>query len=266
LLQWFARQNGVKPGDLTLYDPYYCNGQVVAHLKSLGFPKVINLPIDFYAAQRDNSIPAFDVLVTNPPYSEDHVPRLLDFAAASGKPFLLLMPNYISTMSYYNQPDMLYWVPSQRYRYTSPKILTERLSSKQKRVSPFHSYWYTGLAPDADRKLFKEHCKKTSDDSEIECMLCTISEIPKSARGSLKQEDLQVVFKKQFSLFCKEHSLGKLCAEFTFKGKCECPEGSQFLHEFRREEEPFKRFLAKWKKTKKKKSDQKAKRKGKWPP
>lgn len=97
-------------------------------------------------------------------------------------------------------------------------------------------------------------------------MLCTISEIPKSARGSLKQEDLQVVFKKQFSLFCKEHSLGKLCAEFTFKGKCECPEGSQFLHEFRREEEPFKRFLAKWKKTKKKKSDQKAKRKGKWPP
>ena len=86
----------------------------VFHLNSLGFNNVINQPIDFYAAIKKGSVPEYDVLVTNPPYSEDHIPKLLDYVSQSDKPYLLLMPNYVCTMPYYNHPEMMYWVPSQR--------------------------------------------------------------------------------------------------------------------------------------------------------
>ena len=42
----------------------------------------------------------FDVLVTNPPYSRDHVLKLLDFAASRPEPHLLCMPSYVMV-----QPD-----------------------------------------------------------------------------------------------------------------------------------------------------------------
>lgn len=44
-------------------------------------------------------------------YSGDHVHKLLKFAASNGKPFLLLMPNYVYTKSFYNPtvpPGMMY--------------------------------------------------------------------------------------------------------------------------------------------------------------
>jgi hypothetical protein len=41
--------------------------------------------------------PEFDVLLTNPPYSDDHPDRLVRFACASGKPWLLLVPNWVYT-------------------------------------------------------------------------------------------------------------------------------------------------------------------------
>ena len=41
------------------------------------------------------------VVVTNPPYSSDHPERLLRFVRRNGKPYLLLMPTYISTAEYY---------------------------------------------------------------------------------------------------------------------------------------------------------------------
>lgn len=43
--------------DLTIYDPYWCEGSMVAHLCSLGFPKVINKNRDFYADIKKKCIP-----------------------------------------------------------------------------------------------------------------------------------------------------------------------------------------------------------------
>ena len=50
---------------------------------------------DFYAVIAAKQTPEFDVLVTNPPYSGDNVDKLMNFSLSSGKPFFLLMPNYV---------------------------------------------------------------------------------------------------------------------------------------------------------------------------
>ena len=43
--------------DLTIYDPYWCEGSMVEHLKDLGFPNVINRNRDFYADVKKKAVP-----------------------------------------------------------------------------------------------------------------------------------------------------------------------------------------------------------------
>ncbi len=134
---------------LRIYDPYYCEGSVVLHLRALGFTTVYNRNEDFYARIAgpyslllllllllllrlalvtpllpDASVPEFDVLVSNPPFSRrapplrtppppphshlsprssDHMARALQFAAACNRPWLLLLPDFVARKSYYKQ-------------------------------------------------------------------------------------------------------------------------------------------------------------------
>ena len=89
-----------KQPELRLYDPYYCTGKCVEHLNSLGFPHVANRKEDFYRSAEWRAVmqtqtqsgaegdepdsssgnsktpktsKTFDVLITNLPYSCDHV-------------------------------------------------------------------------------------------------------------------------------------------------------------------------------------------------
>jgi hypothetical protein len=48
-------------------------------LKSLGLVNVINECVDFYTAIEEETVPEYDVLITNPPFSGDHMERLLAF-------------------------------------------------------------------------------------------------------------------------------------------------------------------------------------------
>jgi hypothetical protein len=57
---------------------------------------VYNKNEDFYAVRRAKACPEYDVLVTNPPFSADHIDRIFKFAVASGKPWFLLIPAYVS--------------------------------------------------------------------------------------------------------------------------------------------------------------------------
>lgn len=41
----------------TIYDPYYCQGQMVAHMQALGFPNVINMNRDFYRDVSSKAVP-----------------------------------------------------------------------------------------------------------------------------------------------------------------------------------------------------------------
>jgi len=115
-------------------------GAVVRHLASLGFTSVVHENVDFWGNVRAGTVPSYDLLLTNPPFSGDHkatnhptcacsiqrwdsshvMPfllfvcfeatvvvrdvrqeRILDFCAQSRKPWMLLLPNYVATKSYY---------------------------------------------------------------------------------------------------------------------------------------------------------------------
>ena len=95
LLRLLAGALGTTPAALRIYDPYYCAGAAKRHLASLGFARVHHECVDFYAAIADKSTPDFDVLVTNPPWGGDHVERCLRFCRASGRPWVVLLPNFV---------------------------------------------------------------------------------------------------------------------------------------------------------------------------
>lgn len=144
----------VSPSSLRIYDPYYCEGQVKERLHSLGFTNVHNVKEDFYRAVAAGSTPDYDVLVTNPPYSADHMPKLLDFCVNSLKPFCLLLPNYVYMKDYYpsiinrltaRNAGIFYITPKQgrRYLYTTPKGRRQQKSAKI--TSPFPTFWYCSL-------------------------------------------------------------------------------------------------------------------------
>lgn len=133
----------------TVYDPYYCNGSVVRHLHQLGFDSVYNRKEDCY--ERWKSTPSgiqFDVLVTNPPYSGDHIQRLIEYATSGHKkPFFLLLPNWVVKKDYYQACTQhirpFYVVPHKRYVYIPPKdFRVARRSDTHKKSAPFVSLWY----------------------------------------------------------------------------------------------------------------------------
>lgn len=97
----------------------------------LGFPNVYNENVDFYKSQR-NDLPPFDVLVTNPPYSGDHIEKLLNFTAKTSKPCFLLLPNYVATKPYYlkssfrTNANPIFVTPRKgRYLYQAPDLMVK---------------------------------------------------------------------------------------------------------------------------------------------
>ena len=116
--------------DHTLFTPVIRSllGAVVRHLTTEGFPSVYNQPEDFYQVLKNGKLPVHDMIITNPPYSGDHIKRCLQFCVESQKPFCALLPNYVSTNDYYKaimrkQDEMapIFLVPLERYDYWMPE-------------------------------------------------------------------------------------------------------------------------------------------------
>ena len=90
---------------------------MVAYLKQLGFPNVVNRNRDFYTDIKNGQVPEFDCLVSNPPFSGDHKERCLKFCVGTGKPWALLLPNYVANKLYFKDAicdcdgTVLYLVP-----------------------------------------------------------------------------------------------------------------------------------------------------------
>lgn len=162
ILSMLAARLGKTPATLRIYDPYFCNGAVVRHLNSLGYDRVHNVNEDFYAVLAAGNVPEHDVIVTNPPYSGSHPEQLLSFLARNAKPWLALMPNWVSDKAYYMEDGKSYYVwPTKRYHYWTPKGRRTDVASggaKAKthghtnaalgaRTSPFVSFWYGGGLP-----------------------------------------------------------------------------------------------------------------------
>lgn len=167
VLDLIASAIGKTRATLRIYDPYFCAGSMKKHLRSLGFTSVYNEPVDFYDTIKRKMLPPHDVVVTNPPYSGDHVQRLIDFCLSHDRPYLCLMPNYVCVKQYYvnafssptvagevkaiKQPYFL--CPRKRYQYWTPKSMRpkEKVQSHSStlghRTSPFISFWYVMLEP-----------------------------------------------------------------------------------------------------------------------
>lgn len=162
LLDAFCDYFGKSRATLSIYDPYYCNGGVIERLASLGFHNVYNRLEDFYERIEKSSLPDYDVLVTNPPYSASHMQRLVEYAQTSTKPFCLLMPNFVYTKDWFSKTltgsslsclgkvEMAYILrPSLRYEYLPPSWVRADTGSTAVRKSkqttaPFFSFWYVG--------------------------------------------------------------------------------------------------------------------------
>ena len=120
-------------------------------MESLGFPNVYNRKEDCYKVWEDTSrYPTHDVLVTNPPYSGDHIERLVEHVtsrAFSDRPWMLLLPQWAHKKDYFLSSTKhirpFYLVPHKRYVYTPPPAFREaKKSDVHKKSSPFVSMWF----------------------------------------------------------------------------------------------------------------------------
>jgi len=138
---------------LSIYDPYFCNGRVARQLESLGFPEIYNRKEDCYEVWNDSSLyPSYEVFLTNPPYSADHIEKLMQHVTSKknqNKPWMLLMPNFVHKKDYFQKLTAnagqlpIYLVPKKRYIYLPPPTMREKkASSTHKKSSPFVSMWY----------------------------------------------------------------------------------------------------------------------------
>ena len=129
-----------------VYDPYYCDGGVVRRLTALGFRDVVNENRDFYADIASESVPRHDILMTNPPYSGDHVDRLISHVVAAKKPFALLIPTYYLGRDAWRRaasalaPQPFYVCPHRRYAYLPPAWAREAAAART--TAPFTTAWF----------------------------------------------------------------------------------------------------------------------------
>lgn len=171
-LRELCERLGKTPETCQIYDPYFCAGSVIANLGVCGFTNVYNKCEDFYQVQRENRVPAFDIVVTNPPYSGDHVERVLQFCLRSGRPWFLLLPNFFIAKPWYTQhtneagEKPFYLVPRKRYLYRTPKGGRSKDDMrKDRKTSPFTTFWYCGVggALREKRALIIKKAGRTSD-------------------------------------------------------------------------------------------------------
>ena len=157
---------GNRKAEATIYDPYYCAGRAATLLKNVFQQRRLQQSIhiqhekrDFYRDIQMNTVPQYDILVTNPPYSSNHKERCLDYAIHQlkqyGRPYFLLMPNYVATKEYYrklvldnDRIQTYYVVPSSTspYEYDHPE-------GTGFEAPPFASIWFCGMAYTTDQTM-----------------------------------------------------------------------------------------------------------------
>jgi hypothetical protein len=167
-----------KPGRVCIYDPYYCDGAVKERLGELGFSNVYNEKEDCYKVWSDSATyPSFDIFATNPPYSGDHIEKLIQHVTAPkfNQPWFLLMPNFVHKKQFFldalsrNNIQPFYLVPKKRYIYLPPKDFRKsKKSDVHKKSSPFVSMWYIYGGSNAMNDQLMRHFHK---DKTASCEL-----------------------------------------------------------------------------------------------
>jgi len=160
---------GKPRAEVIAYDPYFADGGVATKLRSLGLARVVNRNRDFYADVASGAIPPHDILLTNPPYSSDHVERLVKYcvstrtasscaasssgpcAEATAAPFALLLPTYVLGKPYWRaaiaalKPAPIYVMPHKRYAYEPPRWARRDDAAAPTKTAPFPTGWFVWL-------------------------------------------------------------------------------------------------------------------------
>lgn len=69
-----------------IWDPFYCEGLCKRFMNELGFSRFINQPQDAYETHPEE----FDVIVTNPPFSQKK--KAVEYLLSFNKPTFILLP------------------------------------------------------------------------------------------------------------------------------------------------------------------------------
>ncbi|GMI45244.1 hypothetical protein TrCOL_g4009 [Triparma columacea] len=113
---------------------------------------IINLPRDFYSDVSSSTVPPFDMVITNPPYSSDHKSRCLGWLSSTGGGlegvgYACLLPSYCVSKGYYRESCLaagragfkcFVIEPLQRYDY-------DQVMGKGFEESPFMSSWFCAV-------------------------------------------------------------------------------------------------------------------------
>lgn len=171
---------GKDPSKLRIYDPYYCDGAVKQNLKDLGFPRVHNEKEDCYQAwSNPKDYPEHDVLVTNPPYSGDHMAKLVEHITSpqfGNRPWFLLLPTWVHKHEYFVKGTRnirpFYLVPRKRYVYVPPKDFRQaKKSDVHKKSSPFVSMWFVWGGDAARNEQLMRQFTKSANGNPPTCDL-----------------------------------------------------------------------------------------------
>ena len=139
-------------------------------MKRLGFDNVRNENQDFYKLIDADNLPEHDILMTNPPYSDDHIDRLLRFLSTHDKPFCLLMPNWVARKRNFKElltRSVFYLSPFTPYTYTMPPW-NERPDhvGTDGATTPYLSSWYISFRNNQEEqeKLMEQLNKVRQND------------------------------------------------------------------------------------------------------
>jgi hypothetical protein len=136
---------------LSIYDPYYCNGGIKIRLENLGLDsnRIQNDPTDCYVAQKSGKVKPFDFLLSNPPYSGDHIRRCIHYSVKSQKPWALLLPSNVIHRSWFleetKDSSILYVAPFGRYEF--------QVGTTSQSHVPLVTMWFIGLPPSHGNEL-----------------------------------------------------------------------------------------------------------------
>ena len=196
-LTYLAKLLGKDRKSLRIWDPYYCNGGVKRNFSHLGFISVHNEREDFYAMIRDEKVPEYDCIVTNPPYSTqhmDHIHQLFKFLCNQDRPWFVLQPNYVYVKEYWKDltasvlkaPRPFFLTPSapRKYKYKTPAGIRDVQNAQQLKTSPFVSLWYCWTGSRYTAKMYKWIVDERCNDNLTLSLACTEYFLPDAFKDS----------------------------------------------------------------------------------
>jgi hypothetical protein len=189
---------------LSIYDPYYCNGGIKIRLESLGLDRnrIQNDPTDCYIAQKSGKVKPFDFLLSNPPYSSDHIRRCIHYCVKSQKPWALLLPSNVIHRGWFSEEtkdsSILFVAPYGRYEF-------EVGTTSQSHV-PLVTMWFVGFPKNDELKEKITQCWNNCSQKKGAVLADTFEGLPRKIRKLLPFTEVRVSLTSILEL---TESLGK---------------------------------------------------------